>query len=61
MSQPLSFPGLVVKVVSPKSIDTGNFFDEWDDNNTDFTIHNDSDLTNLEKEVARLLDYAGSF
>lgn len=60
MSQPLHFPGLVVKIVSPRSIDTGHPFDSWDDSRTDFTIHNDGNFGDLEKEVARLLDYVGS-
>jgi dephospho-CoA kinase len=60
MSQPLHFTGYVVKVLSPRSIDTGNAFDQWDDSNTHFTIHNDGNFADLEKEVARLLDYVGS-
>jgi hypothetical protein len=60
MTQPTQFPGLVIEIQSKRSIVTGNFFDEYDRTNIDFTIFNDGNLYDLEKEVARLLDYAGS-
>lgn len=60
MSQPAEFIGTVVKVVSNRSIETHNHFDEFDDTHTNFTIFNNGGFADLEKEVVRLMDYLGS-
>lgn len=56
MEQPLSFPGKVVEIVSERSINTGNYFDQYDRTRIDYTINNDGTIGELEPKIARMLD-----
>jgi len=60
MSQPTYFTGKVVEVVSDRSINTGNFFDEYDNSKVDFTITNNGTFTDLEQQIAKIVDALGA-
>lgn len=58
-SQTVNFEGIVVEVVSEKSIDTKNDFDQYerglDGEHVDYIIVNDGDIEHLEYRVDSLL------
>ena len=58
-TQPLKFPGTIVEVVSKQSFTTGFDFDEYDRSRIDYTLHNDGNFTDLEREIDIMLDKLG--
>jgi hypothetical protein len=58
-TQPLHFPGIVVEVYSPRGIVTGNAFDEYDTSKISWVINNIGSFSDLEREVAIMLDKLG--
>jgi hypothetical protein len=58
-TQPLSFPGLIVEVVSDRSIDTGSDFDQYSRDRIDYTIENNGTFGELEDKVFKMLEELG--
>jgi hypothetical protein len=57
MSQPTMFHAYVVEVVSDRSIDTGNFFDEYEKAEGRYILYNNGTLGELEKQITKMMDY----
>lgn len=57
--QTVGFPGFVVEVVSERSIETGNSFDEYNRSKIHYTIPNHGDLNLLERHVETMLKALG--
>lgn len=58
-TQPRDFKGMVVEVISERGIDTGNPFDVYDRSRIDYQIPNMGNFTDLEKNIAIMLDKLG--
>lgn len=58
-SQPLKFPGTIVEVVSSHSYSTGFAFDEYDRSRIDYTLVNNGNFGDLEREIDKMLDFLG--
>ncbi len=55
-SQPKTFPGFVIQVISERGVDTGNDFDKFWPYSTDAIIVNDGTQEELQLKVANLIN-----